>query len=361
MKNTPRIAIVTDYLDVLGGAERMLLGVMDAFPNATIFTSFYRKNTMFQYFSKFNIVESKYAPIFKRFGKISTLLYPVSFESFNFEGFDVVISISSAFSKCVITPDNVVHVAYILTPPRFLYNMNSSTQYKFKKLKIPLLIVNNFLRLKDVEGIKRADNVISISKEVQNRVRKFYRINSDVIYPFVDTSLFNIDDKYKIKDYFLIISRLEKYKNIDMVIKACIKSKKKLKIIGDGSYRTELLKISDSQYIEFLGYLSDREMMKYMHESQALIFPTYEDFGLTPIEAQSCGKAVIALRKGGVLETVIDGKTGLFFDSQKDLIDILLKFNIEKFNTTICRENALQFSKDKFIKNIREYIFEKVS
>ena len=359
MKNTKKIAIVTDYLNVFGGAERMLLGIMEAFPDATIFTSFYREETMLKYFSQFRVVESKYSYFFKRFGKFSTILYPIAFESFNFEDFDIVISLSSAFAKCIIVPENVVHIAYILTPPRFLYNMNTATQDKFKKLKIPFLVLNNFLRLKDFEGINRADFVLSISLEVQKRVKKFYRRESTVIYPFVDTNLFNADKTFKEEDYFLVVSRLEKYKNIEMAIRACIKANVKLKIIGDGSFKKSLLKISDSGYIDFVGNVDDLSLIKYIKQSIALIFPTNEDFGLTPIEALACGKSVIALNKGGVKETVINKKTGLFFDGERELIEILRNFNSKDFDAINCRENALQFSKDKFLENLREYVLDK--
>ena len=360
MKNTPKIAIVYDFLDFFGGGERMLLGILEAFPQAVLFTSFYRKESMLKYFSKYNVVESKYASMLKRFGKVRAVLLPMAFESFNFDNFDVVISLSASFAKCIVVPENILHIEYILTPPRFLYNMGSTTQYKMKKLKIPLLIVNNFLRLKDFEAAQRGDYMLSISKEVQKRVLKFYKRESDVIYPFVDTSLFAIDKNEKEEDYFILVSRLEHYKNIDLVIRACAKAQKKLKIIGDGSYRSELQKIADTRYIEFLGRLDDKNMIKYIRKSKALIFPTNEDFGLTPIEAQACGKSVIALCVGGVLETVKNKKTGLFFNNEEELINILASFDSLNFDSTICRENALQFSKDKFLKNFREYILERV-
>ncbi len=365
-----KVAIVCDFLKIYGGAERHLEAIMEIFPDAPIFTTIYLKDKLPDKFRKYHVIESKYKKLFKYFGPFMTPLYPLAFEEFNFDEYDVVLSLTAGFAKSIIVPDHTVHISYILTPPRFLWGLPNSRQDSISGIKkIPLYFINNYLRLVDFSSAQRVDYILTISKAVSKRVKKLYRRDSVVIYPYVDTDKFIQNDKFKDGDYFLIVSRLERYKNIDIAIRACNKLKYKLKIIGDGSYKDKLKSISLSN-VEFLGNIKDDEMIDIINGSKAVIFPGAEDFGLVPIEAQACGKGVLAFAKDGALESIKDGVTGYFFNDNdtlesrsgprslgaSSLEKTLNKIYDNPANPIECVNNARRFSKDKFKENLENKI-----
>ncbi len=356
-----KIAIVCDFLKIYGGAERHLEAIMEVFPNAPIFTTLYIKEKLPDKFREYNIIESKYNKLFKYFGPFMTPLYPLAFEEFNFDEYDIVLSLTAGFAKNIVISDTTLHISYILTPPRFLWGLPNSRQDTFSGLKkIPLYFINNYLRIIDFASAQRVDHLFTISNAVSRRVKKFYRRDSVVIYPYVDTNKFLKNDKFTDGDYFLIVSRLEKYKNIDIAIKTCIKLNYKLKIIGDGGYKNQLEKISSSN-IEFLGNVGDDDMIDIINQSKAIIFPGAEDFGLVPIEAQACGKGVVALFKDGAMESVKEGVTGYFFYEDTSLGSRSLEKALKKIydnpsNPIECIDNARRFSKDIFKKNLENKI-----
>ncbi|MHB8362833.1 MAG: glycosyltransferase [Patescibacteria group bacterium] len=365
-----KIAIVCDFLKIYGGAERHLEAIMEVFPDAPIFTTLYLKDKLPDKFRKYHVIESKYHKLFKYFGPLMTPLYPIAFEEFNFDEYDIVLSFTAGFAKNIIVSDKTIHIAYILTPPRFLWGLPNSRQDSISGIKkIPLYFLNNYLRIIDFASAQRADYIFTISNAVSKRVKKFYRRDSVVIYPYVDTDKFIKNDKFTDGDYFLIVSRLEKYKNIDIAIKACIKLKYKLKIIGDGGYKNQLKEISSSN-IEFLGNVEDDEMIDIINGSKAVIFPGAEDFGLVPIEAQACGKGVVALFKDGATESIKDKITGYFFydinmlgdsslgsrSGSRSLEKALKKIYDNPANPIECIDNAKRFSKDIFRKNLENKI-----
>ena len=345
-----KIAIVTDSLKIYGGLERQLEGIMELFPESDIFTTYYIKENLPESFKKFNIIESKHNRLLKRLSSFGVPLYPISFENFSFSGYDLVLSITSGFAKDINT-GSVRHISYILTPPRFLWNLPNSTQDRIR-YKFPLEVLNNYLRLKDFYVSQSLEDILSSSNTVRLRILKFYRKDSRVLYPFVDTDKFNMTKGFSYDGNFLIVSRLEKYKNIDLAIRVFNRLSKRLDIIGDGKYKRYLESISDKRYIKFYGNIDDESMIEIMNKSKALIFPGAEDFGLTPIEAQSCGKGVIALRKDGVLESVLEGKTGYFFENELELERIIQNFDSSSIDKFECRKNSLRFSKESFNRNL---------
>ena len=350
MEKKIKIAIVTDFLKVYGGLERQLEGIMDLFPDADIFTTYYIKENLPDSFQKYNIIESKNSRFLRKMSSFGVPFYPISFENFSFSEYDLILSLTSGFEKDINT-GSVKHISYILTPPRFLWNMPNSTQDRIK-YKFPLEIINNYLRLKDFYSAQSLDNIISNSNTVRLRILKFYRKDSRILYPFVDTDKFNMTKDFSDNGNFLIVSRLEKYKNIQTAIKVFNRIGKRLDIIGDGKYRKYLESISDKRYIKFYGNIDDKSMIKLMNKSQALIFPGAEDFGLTPIEAQACGKCVIALRKDGVLESILENKTGYFFENELELEKIIKNFDSSDIDKFECRKNSLRFSKENFNYNL---------
>ena len=219
--------------------------------------------------------------------------------------------------------------------------------------------VISYLRRWDKVASQRPDVYLSISRNVQQRITQYYQRDSKVIYPPLDTSWWKPGDT-SLEDYFLVVSRLVYYKRTDMVIRAFNQLGLPLKIIGTGA---ELPRLKDraNKNISFLGQLTDNELLGYYQKCKAVIFPQEEDFGLVPLEAQACGRPVIALRAGGGLETVIEGKSGVFFYPQTvtALKKAVLTFNNCLFNSKDCWDNARKFSEEIFIKKFKSFVEEK--
>ena len=294
---------------------------------------------------------------------------PIAFESFKFDGYELVISLTSEAAKGIITKPGTLHICYCLTPTRYLWS-GYDEYFSNKSLKFLSKPIVNALRFWDKKAAQRPDAFIAISKEVQKRIKKYYGRESELVYPPV--SLKNVIARIKgtkqslQKDrhaslamtrngYFLVVSRLSKfttYKRIDLAIKACNELNFPLKIIGEGSWKKELVKISGPT-IDFVKDVNDKELVSYYQNCKALIFPGFEDFGLVMVEAQMAGKPVIAFRKGGAEEIIIEGKTGLFFDDQNvnSLSKVLEKFEKYKFDPKECLKNAEKFSMDMFKKD----------
>jgi glycosyltransferase involved in cell wall biosynthesis len=198
---------------------------------------------------------------------------------------------------------------------------------------------------------------VAISNTVARRIEKFYKITPPVIYPPVNTEFFTIDKNVKKEDFFLVVSRLRPYKRIDLAIEAFNKTKLPLLIIGEGSLKGPLTRVA-KRNIQFLGKKTDDEVRDYYRRAKALIFPTFEDFGIVPLEACACGTPVIAFGEGGATETIVDGRSGTFFHPQtaEALAEVLLNFHAEDFKQETVRKQAMRFSTEKFVKNFKRLI-----
>jgi len=362
-----KIAIVHDYLNQYGGAERVIEVMHEIFPEAPVFTSIYQPENMPDSFKKMDIRVTfmQKFPFLDRFYKKYFMLYPIAMKSLKVKDFDLIISSSSSFAKGVRKRKNAVHVCYCYTPTRFVWYYNSYIKKEnFSKIistfLLPLFIKS--LKKWDLKAVEGVDKFIAISNHIKNKIKACYKRDSEVIYPPVDFEKFNIRQASKERgSYFLVVSRLNAYKNIDMAINACKKINQNLKIIGTGLYLKELKKIAgDSKKIEFLGRVSDEELSSYYSGCRALIFPGEEDFGISPLEAQASGRPVIAYAKGGALETIIDGETGIFFkeDNEDSLSESISDFiNMENnFIPEVIRKHALKFDKEVFKKSLKAYI-----
>ena len=372
-----KVALVYDRVNKWGGAERLLLALHKLFPSAPLYTSIYNRKTA-PWAKDFTIIPSflQKLPWVSSSHELLAPLMPIAFESFSFDEYDLVISVTSEAAKGIRTKSTTKHICYCLTPTRYLWS-GYEEYFKngvFRFFSKPIV---SYLQKWDVAAAQRPDAYIAISQEVQKRIKKYYNRDSAVVYPpveldgrrwKVEDSTLKIENRSLINPqsstikklpstfyplssrnkYFLVVSRLVPYKRIDIAIEACNKLKVPLKIIGTGSSEHYLKSIAGST-IEFLGNLTDSELVGYYKNCQALLFPGKEDFGLTVLEAQSFGKPVIAFKGGGVLET-IDKKTGIFFSQQnKDaLIKALEQFNLLVFNKNDCIQQAEKFSIEKF-------------
>jgi glycosyltransferase involved in cell wall biosynthesis len=348
-----KVALVYDRVNKWGGAERVLLALHELFPDAPLFTSVYNQKTA-GWAEEFHIKTSflQHMPYASSSHEYYPLLMPTAFESFHFDAYDLVISVSSEAAKGIITGPNTVHICYCLTPTRYLWS--GFTEYFhnafFRFISKPFIF---YLRFWDLVASSRPDAYIAISQEVKKRIKTYYNKEALVIYPPVllaDREQKNIGEKSG--DYFLIVSRLVGYKHIELAIQACNDLRLPLKIIGVGSEERKLRKISGPT-IEFLGLLTEDRLIKYYKSCKALIFPGLEDFGITMVEAQAFGKPVIAFKGGGALETVKNQKTGVFFTPQnrESLKKVLQDFDKKTFFPKDCIENAKKFSQEQFKRN----------
>lgn len=364
-----KIAIVHDYLTKIGGAEKVLLTLRELYPSAPIFTLLYDKegtNNLFESNDCTVIASSlnKYPGFLRRRPKLFLPKISSAIEEFDLSDYDVVISLSSAVSHGVLTKPSTLHISYCFSPARYAwdwyheYMHENNIGFGIKGLYVRNLI--HKLRIWDRLAAHRVDAWIAQSVTVQKRIKKYYQADSYIIYPPTDVNAFKPTDS-KPDDYLLIISRLEPYKKIDLAIEACNKLKRKLVIIGKGSDELRLKSLA-SEYITFLGWQTNEEVRHHMSSAYAFIFPGEEDFGLTPIESMASGRPVIAYNKGGVTESVIAGKTGVFFNESTS--DSLAKAIHEldsiyqNIDPKLCREQAEKFSKDMFKTNIKKLIEE---
>jgi glycosyltransferase involved in cell wall biosynthesis len=357
-----RTAIVHDYLNQFGGAEQVVLSLHETFPEAPLFTSIFDEKRLPEVFRRMDIRTSfmqNLPQIFSLF-KLYLFLYPLAFERLDLSGYDVVLSSSSAFAKGVNIKPEQLHICYCYTPMRFVWRyedyMRKEAFPGWLKEFLPYFLEP--LKKWDLETSRKVDHFVAISHTVAERIQKIYRRESAIINPPVECEFFvpsGID-----RDYYLVVSRLNAYKRIDIVVEAFNELDLSLKIIGDGPERRRLQKKARGN-VEFLGWRPGPEVARHMAECRALIFPGEEDFGIVPIEAMSAGRPVIAYRAGGAKETVIDGVTGLFFDVQSAaaLVSAVKRFRFEIFNKGTLRQHALKYDKKVFQRKIRNFIIEK--
>lgn len=340
-----KVALVYDRVNKIGGAERVLVALHKIYPNAPLFTLVHNPETT-PWAKVFKVIPTFFnqIPFLRTRHEWLAPFAPLAFETLNFNDFDLVISITSADAKSIITTPKTLHICYCLTPTRYFY----VTPFP-KLLSFALPYFKNF----DLIASRRPDFYLAISTEVQTRIKKYYHQDSQVIYPPIEYNFF-AKVKRKRSDYYLVVSRLVPYKKIDLVIEALKKLNKKAIIIGDGSLLEELKIQATGSQIRFLGQVSDVLLRQYYAGARAVIFPQLEDFGLVPLEAAACGTPTIAFCGGGAKETVLAGVTGIYFDSQtsKSLIAAIRKFeNMEKkFHPTAIKNFAKKFNETLFRK-----------
>jgi len=354
-----RVALVYDRVNKWGGAERVLLALHELFPDADLYTSVYHKEKA-KWAKVFSIIPSflQDFPFAKNSHEFFPLLMPAAFESFNFDKYEVVISITSEAAKGIITKPQTLHICYCLTPTRYLWS-GYEEYFSGRLAKILSFPAISYLKRWDKVASSRPDEFIAISKEVQKRVKRFYNRNPEIIHPpvaLIESDLAQKDLNKK-GDYYLVVSRLVRYKRIDLAILACNKLNIRLKIAGAGS-ELERLKMIAGPTVEFVGSVSDMELISLYSRAKGLLFPGAEDFGIVMVEALGFGTPVIAYGKGGALDIVENGKSGILFPHQtvESLVKAIKK--AEKINFVIkdLKERAKYFSASLFKQKIKMYI-----
>lgn len=362
-----KVALVHDFLVKLGGAERVLEVFCKMFPDAPIYTLFYDEDKVGDVFPEERVKCSflqDYPDFLKKRYRFLVNKFPRAVEEFDFSGYDLVISSNTAFSHGILTPLKTKHLCYCHSPMRYAWDWSNEyrEENKIRGLKSifysPLI---KYLREWDFLASDRPDMYVANSRNVKNRISKYYKQDSEVIYPPVDVDRFKTSKSHS--GYFLIVSTLTPYKKIDLAVQLFNKIGRKLVIIGDGPQRDFLESIAGDN-IDFLGFKDDETVTEYMRNCRALIFPGEEDFGITPVEAMACGKPVLAFGKGGCTESIVTGKTGEFFfeptvESMEDGLARLL-YNEKFYRPLTIRRHSSQFSRDVFEKKIKKKIREVV-
>ncbi len=358
-----KVAIVHDFLQSMGGAERVTLALSELFPDAPIYTLTYNPK-LNHYFCGKRIVVSNLQKYSFLPAKFLIPFYALFVEQFNLSSFDVVISSSHSFVKNVITSATTLHVAYIHSPMRYIWDSWHSylkQQRLGRAIEGTMQNILSKIRIWDKLSSSRVDIFVANSKNVRNRIRKYYRRDALVVYPPVDVEKITPRDRHE--DYFLIVSRLSYYKRTDLAVEACRELNVPLIVIGTGEEEANLKKMAGAK-TKILGWVDDDAKIEYLRNCRALIFPGEEDFGIVPVEAMAAGRPVIAFEKGGLLETIIDGKTGVFFSEPTvDSLKRALRLFIAKentFNPTVIRHHAERFSKKRFQQEMQALIDKKV-
>ncbi len=354
-----KVAIVYDRVNKIGGAERVLESLFKIYPKATLYTSVYDKKKATWARNK-KVIPSflQKIPFVQNHHELIPYLMPLAFENFDFSNYELVISVTSEAAKGIITQPSTKHICLCLTPTRYLWS-GYDEYFKNKALKIIGYPVIWYLKKWDEIASTRPDKFISISKNVEDRIKKYYKRNSFLIYPPSDL-LYTKKTKSlkpKEKDYFLVVSRLTSYKRIDLAVRAATKLSVPLVVVGEGSEWEKLDAVAGPNVV-FKGKISDEELISYYKNCKAFIFPGKEDFGITMVEAQLAGKPIIAYKGGGAIEIVKNGKTGIFFKEQtvESLISVLKKFRSSRYNSVACINNGKRFSEEKFIIEMKAFI-----
>lgn len=380
-----KVAIVHDQLQEFGGAERVLVALKQIYPEADVFTSFYNPETLgihAHHFKNWNIITSwaDKIPYFKKLYSPLRFLTPLIWESFNFLGYDLVISSAGSYMcKGIITRPETLHICYLHHPPRYLYYYETAIEWqKYPLIKIYGHLINHGLRIWDYLGSQRVDHFIANSEETKRRVTKFYRRDSEVIYPPVhipDHSVIPGEDLESMdpgsmsgmtEEYYITTSRLARAKHVDILIKAATKHNFQLKVIGSGRDE-EYLKSIAGKTVTFLQNITDQEFTDLYKDAKGYLFASVdEEFGIAPVEAMGYGLPVIAYASGGMKETVQNGENGYLYNelNEDSLIEQIKKLESLPEDEylkmrTAARHSAEKYNFETFKEKILSYIKSK--
>jgi len=360
-----KVAIVHDWLPLVGGAERVLEQLLEIYPNAEIFTLFdfvSREDAPFLIGRKIHTSNLQKFPRVHNYYRNLLPLLPYAIEQFDLRHFDLIVSSSSAVAKGVITSPDQLHVCYCHSPMRYAWDLQA---HYLKHTGLSSGLRSTFIRyvlykmrIWDVVSSNRVDSFIANSSYISERIKKTYRRESTVINPPVNIDRFKLESNKE--DFYLAASRQVPYKRIDLIVEAFKQlPDKRLVVIGDGPEHKKIKALAGSN-VQILGYQSDAVMVDYMRRAKAFVFAAQEDFGILPVEAQACGTPVIAYGRGGARETVVDKRTGLLFEEQtvESLIGAIERFERlqGEFNSASIQRHAASFSNARFRREIQNHI-----
>ena len=354
----PRIAIVADFLTQLGGSERVILELTKIYPTAPIYTLFFNKAKMGSFFPKQKIQPLFTNYILNKFYKQLLVFYPFFFKRLKLKNYDIIITVTSALAKGIKKEKGQIHICYCNTPTRFLW----IDKYDYIATAVPrglqwlMRMIVPWLQKVDFRASQNVDYFIANSCEVAKRIQKFYQIGSVIIYPPVDTDFFSLQTNRQ--DYFLMTGRIVPYKRFDVAVKAFAKMPQKKLIIAGSGPELNKLKTIATKNVQFVGRVSDEKLKVLYQNARAYIFTPLEDFGITSVEAMSCGTPVIAYGEGGALETIKENVSGIFFSQQtpQSLLGAITRFDAKKFNPQEVRAVALRFGQKRFNMEIKGFV-----
>lgn len=366
-----RVAIVHEWFITYAGSERVLEQILDLYPQADLFAIVDFLNNDERKFLKNKEVKTSFIqklPFAKTKYKNYLFLMPIAVEQFDLSEYDLIISNSHAVAKGILTSPSQLHICMCHSPIRYAWDLQhqylKESNLKGIKLSIARLILH-YMRIWDYRTSFGVNEFIANSKFISGRIKKVYGRDSTVIYPPVDTEKF-ILEKNK-KSYYLTVSRFVPYKKIDLIAEAFSKMPdRELIIIGNGSEYNKIKEKCSQGNIKLLGYQSTEVIINYMKEAKAFIFAAEEDFGIVPVESQSCGTPVIAFSKGGTKETVIpygeSNPTGIFFDKQdvESIINAVKYFDNININSEDCRQNSLKYNTERFKREFKNFVDRKI-
>jgi len=360
-------ALINDWYYVNGGAEKVIHSlnhIWDDFDHYALIDFLNERDRDFILKGKKAKVSFiQYLPTAKSNHRKFLQLFPCAIEQFDLSEYDLILSSSSSIAKGVVTRKNQLHICYCHSPMRYAWDLQE--QYLEdsglnKGLKgIYAKYVLKKIRKWDVSNSDNVTHFIANSKNIAQKIKKIYNREATVIYPPVDVEFFTLEDNKK--EYYFTASRMVSYKKTLLIVEAFNELPHlKLVVAGSGPEFDTIKKIAKSN-ITFLGHIDRLQLKNQMQEAKGFVFAAEEDFGIVPVEAQACGTPIIAFGKGGALETVAEGKTGVFFKEQtaQSLKDAILNFETLKFNPKEIREHALQFSKERFEREIKAFVEQK--
>jgi glycosyltransferase involved in cell wall biosynthesis len=359
---TLRIALVHDWLTGMRGGEKVLAELVRMFPAADVFTLVWKRGS----------VAAEIEARVKRVSFLGKLpqattayryylpLFPAAIRSLDLSGYDLIVTSSHAVAKGVRVPLGSTHVSYVHTPMRYLWE-TSTDYFRFGRgrwwKRGALAMIAPSLRWFDRRTVKDVDFFLANSENVRDRIRRIYGADAQIIPPPVDTDFFTPANSANGEgDYYLVVSSLEPYKRIDLAVDAFSGGKRKLLVAGEGTLKRQL-RARARPPVEFLGGVTDERLRELYRDCRALIFPGLEDFGMVPVEAQACGRPVVCFGEGGVLETVVDGHTGVHFRPQTEtaLLAAVERLEIIEWDSELIRQHSLKFSKRNFRDRMKEF------
>ena len=356
------VALAHDWLTGMRGGEKILEVLCELYPRADIFTLVHRRGSVSPTIEQHRIRTSfvQRLPLAGSHYRHYLPLFPVAIERFNLDAYNLVISTSHCAAKAVVAPGDVPHLSYCLTPMRYAWDQFEA--YFGPERVGPLAsrwlyrpVLTRLARW-DAATAHRVTRFAAISQHVAGRIWRYYDRVATIVYPPVDTVFYRPADVTP-ASRFLIVSALVPYKRIDLAISACDRLGARLRIAGDGPDRRRL-EARAGRHVDFLGRLTDDEIRDEYRQALAVILPGEEDFGIVPVEAQACGRPVVALARGGALETVVDGETGVFFSEPEvgALVAALDRLGRLRFDPARIRAHAERFSRERHVELLRDLI-----